>query len=122
MEQKKYPMLAPKGGSLPLDAIETPPYPTPVSEQETVIRMSRDEGIAYVYTNDLTRLTKLKKAAGAEGSQLRLVEIQAMGKPPLQCGWGFEGPARSVTVRSGNRIGKAVGHGFGKTEEEDEDE
>lgn len=81
-----------------LDEIKPPFYPCPIYEQETVIQISRDSEEAHIYTNDLTMLTRLKRAAKYAGSQWRLTEIQYMGG--RQCGWGFECPKRLVSFRT----------------------
>ncbi len=78
--------------------IHAPFYPCPISEQETIIQISRDSEVAHVYTNDLTMLTKCKRATKAKGSQWGIIEIQYIGE--RQCGWGFECPKRLVSMRS----------------------
>ena len=96
--------------SIPLTEIKPPYYPCPVSEQETVIQISRDSVEAHIYTNDLTMLTRFKRAANAEGSPWRLTEIQHMGG--RQCGWGFECPKKFISYR---------GRPYGRANDEEED-
>ena len=78
-----------------LDEIKPPFYPCPICEQETLIQISRDSQEANIYTNDLTMLTRLKRAAKYAGSQWRLIDIQYMAG--RQCGWGFACPKRLVS-------------------------
>lgn len=81
-----------------LSDIHGPFYPCPIYEQETVIQISRDSEEAHIYTNDLTMLTRLKRAAKYAGSQWRLIDIQYMAG--RQCGWGFACPKRLVSFRT----------------------
>ena len=84
--------------AIPLDNIKPPFYPSPIAEQETVIQISRDSQEAFIYTNDLTMLTRLKRACNFSGSQWRLVKIDYMrGR---QCGWAFKCPKRLVSFRT----------------------
>ena len=89
-----------KEGFIPISQIKGPFYPCPISEQETIVSVSRDEESATIYTNDLTMLTKCKRAAKAEGSQWRLIHIDYMGKDHLPCGWTFTCPKRLVSFRT----------------------
>ncbi len=91
-------MNKPNEKTYSIEEIKGPFYPCPISEQETIIQISRDSEVAHIYTNDLTELTRCKRAAKAEGSEWRLTGIDYMRG--LQCGWGFECPKRLVSHRA----------------------
>lgn len=94
-----------------LEDIRAPFYSCPVAEQETIIQVSRDSQEAHIFTNDLTMLTRLKRAMGrADGGTWKLTEIEYMRG--LQCGWGFVCPKRFLTFRS-----KILGKGSEEPEE-----
>lgn len=97
-----------------LDEIKGPFYPCPVAEQETVIQVSRDSQEAHVFTNDLTMLTRLKRAANSKGSAWKLTQIDYMRG--LQCGWGFTCPKRLLSFRS-----KILSKGNENPEEQEEE-
>ncbi len=99
-------MKAAEPVALALSEIRPPFYPCPVSEQETIVQMSRDGETASVYTNDLTTLTKLRRAANAKGSLWRLTKIDY--SRGCQCGWRFECPKRLISFRS-KSLAKADG-------------
>lgn len=112
-------MSAAKSPALPLSEIHGPFLPCPISEQETVIQIDRDGDTATVYTNDLTMLTKLKRAANAKGSQWRLIAIdRSRGR---QCGWRFECPKRLISYRA-KRLGAGDPEAEPETEAEAETE
>ena len=98
-----------------LSDIKPPFYPCPVSEQETVIQISRDGETAHIRTNDLTMLAKCRRATNAKGSEWKLVEIQYMGG--RQYGWGFECPKKLATSFPAKSLSKK-----GKAEESEEEE
>lgn len=97
-----------------LDEIKGPFYPCPVAEQETVIQISRDSQEALIFTNDLTMLTRLKRAANCKGSAWKLTQIDYMRG--LQCGWGFACPKRLISFRSKN-LSKKILEGLPPEEE-----
>lgn len=55
------------------------PYQLTMEEQETTIRIDRLDDIAYIYTNDSTMITKLRKLLGAEGTQWELINDDGVG-------------------------------------------
>lgn len=91
-------MSAQEATKYTLADIRPPFYPCPISEQETIIQISRDGDTAQIYTNDLKMLTRLKKAMKSQGSEWRLIEISH--NRGRQSGWGFECPKRLLSFRS----------------------
>ena len=68
-------------------------------EQETTVQMSRTENVAYVWTNENTMVTKIKKLMGRAPDQWKLVKIStnAAGEP---VGYFFECPKKLVSFRT----------------------
>lgn len=66
-----------------------------LEEQETTVQISRTEDVAYVWTNDNTMVTKIRKLMGRAPDQWRLVKIStnAAGEP---AGYFFECPKKCV--------------------------
>lgn len=64
-----------------------------LEEQETVVQWMRGDEEVRVYTSDATMLTKLKKAAGAEGAAWRVERVETrdgcvvglIARAPLRC-------------------------------------
>ena len=68
-------------------------------EQETTVQMSRTEDVAYVWTNENTMVTKIKKLMGRAPDQWKLVKIStnAAGEP---VGYFFECPKKLGSFRA----------------------
>lgn len=68
-------------------------------EQETTVQMSKVEDVAYVWTNENTMVTKIKKLMGRAPDQWKLVKIStnAAGEP---VGYFFECPKKLVSFRA----------------------
>lgn len=74
-----------------------------LEEQETTVQMSRTEDVAYVWTNENTMVTKIKKLIGRAPDQWKLVKIStnAAGKP---VGYFFECPRKAIKLGVENSI------------------
>ena len=72
-------------------------------EQETTVQMSRTEDVAYVWTNENTMVTKIKKLMGRAPDQWKLVKIStnAAGEP---VGYFFECPRKAIKFGVENSI------------------
>ena len=100
-----------------------------LEEQETTVQMSKVEDVAYVWTNENTMVTKIKKLMGRAPDQWKLVKIStnAAGEP---VGYFFECPKKLVsfrTLRAYDENDKAaiaarLASGRAKTDTDDEDE
>lgn len=98
-------------------------------EQETTVQMSRTEDVAYVWTNENTMVTKIKKLMGRAPDQWKLVKISTnAAREPV--GYFFECPKKLVsfrTLRAYDENDKAaiaarLASGRAKTDTDDEDE
>lgn len=74
-----------------------------LEEQETTVQMSRTEDVAYVWTNENTMVTKIKKLMGRAPDQWKLVKIStnAAGEP---VGYFFECPRKAIKLGVENSI------------------
>lgn len=74
-----------------------------LEEQETTVQMSRTENVAYVWTNENTMVTKIKKLMGRAPDQWKLVKIStnAAGEP---VGYFFECPRKAIKLGVENSI------------------
>ncbi len=74
-----------------------------LEEQETTIQMSKVEDVAYVWTNENTMATKIKKLMGRAPDQWKLVKIStnAAGEP---VGYFFECPRKAIKLGVENSI------------------
>lgn len=74
-----------------------------LEEQETTVQMSRTEDVAYVWTNENTMVTKIKKLIGRAPDQWKLVKIStnAAGEP---VGYFFECPRKAIKLGVENSI------------------
>ncbi len=74
-----------------------------LEEQETTVQMSRTEDVAYVWTNENTMVTKIKKLMGRAPDQWKLVRIStnAAGEP---VGYFFECPRKAIKLGVENSI------------------
>lgn len=72
-------------------------------EQETTVQMSRTEDVAYVWTNENTMVTKIKKLMGRAPDQWKLVKIStnAAGEP---VGYFFECPKKAIRFGTANNL------------------
>ena len=70
-----------------------------LEEQETIIQWMRGEEEVRVYTSDSTMLTKLKKAAGAEGAAWRCERVEKCDGCVV--GLIARAPLRCVSLRAG---------------------
>lgn len=70
-----------------------------LEEQETTVQMSKVEDVAYVWTNENTMVTKIKKLMGRAPDQWKLVKIStnAAGE---SVGYFFECPKNLVGFRA----------------------
>lgn len=74
-----------------------------LEEQETTVQMSKVEDVAYVWTNENTMVTKIKKLMGRAPDQWKLVKIStnAAGEP---VGYFFECPRKAIKFGVENSI------------------
>lgn len=74
-----------------------------LEEQETTVQMSKVEDVAYVWTNENTMATKIKKLMGRAPDQWKLVKISAnaAGEP---VGYFFECPRKAIKLGVENSI------------------
>lgn len=74
-----------------------------LEEQETTVQMSKVENVAYVWTNENTMVTKIKKLMGRAPDQWKLVKIStnAAGEP---VGYFFECPRKAIKFGVENSI------------------
>lgn len=74
-----------------------------LEEQETTVQMGKVEDVAYVWTNENTMVTKIKKLMGRAPDQWKLVKIStnAAGEP---VGYFFECPRKAVKLGVENSI------------------
>ena len=70
-----------------------------LEEQETVIQWMRGEEEVHVYTSDATMLTKLKKAAGADGAAWRVERVEK--RDGCAVGLIARAPLRCISLRAG---------------------
>ena len=70
-----------------------------LEEQETVIQWMRGEEEVRVYTSDATVLTKLKKAAGADGAAWRVERVEK--RDGCVVGLIARAPLRCISLRAG---------------------
>lgn len=72
-------------------------------EQETTVQMSRTEDVAYVWTNENTMVTKIKKLMGRAPDQWKLVKISTnAAREPV--GYFFECPRKAIKLGVENSI------------------
>lgn len=62
------------------DQMSVDQKPVDISEQETIIQYSRDEGFASIYTTDRTQMTRLDKLCAESPDYYKLMKFDGYGK------------------------------------------
>ena len=71
-----------------------------LEEQETTVQMSKVEDVAYVWTNENTMVTKIKKLMERAPDQWKLIKISTNAAGEA-VGYFFECPKKLVSFRVG---------------------
>lgn len=74
-----------------------------LEEQETTVQMSKVEDAAYVWTNENTMVTKIKKLMGRAPDQWKLIKISTNAAGEA-VGYFFECPRKAIKFGVENSI------------------
>ena len=74
-----------------------------LEEQETTVQMSKVEDVAYVWTNENTMVTKIKKLMGRAPDQWKLIKISTNAAGEA-VGYFFECPRKAIKLGVENSI------------------